>query len=137
MAFAVVLKENSGARPPTGIGCICGWLEVEMNRNSGKSYSRVPRRWLVVLLVIIGLPMGLTTARQVVNDQVSPATGHAQVTTQGISDLPTGDVVWRVVERTAKPRDEAQPGKRVLSFILATEEPVLLTNLTVSGKPED
>jgi hypothetical protein len=108
-----------------------------MNVPGRRGRGQVRHRWLVGLMALLLVPVGLVTARQAVNDQQSPATGHAQVTTQGISELPEGQVVWRVVERTAQPRGQAQPGKRVLSFILATEEPVLLTNVTANGKQED
>lgn len=95
------------------------------------------RLWIALLVMLIGLPLGFATARQAVFDQNSPATGRAQVVTQGIAELPGEEVVWRVVERVARPRDEAVPGTRVLGFVLATEDPVLLTNITAEGDEED
>lgn len=101
-----------------------------------ESTFRMQRWWLVVLIALIALPTGLVTARQLGSGRQSPATGRAQVVTQGVSALPDGDVVWRVVERTARPRAEAPSGQRVLGFILATEEPVLLTNVTPTGEED-
>lgn len=95
---------------------------------------RGSRWWILELIALIALPAGLVTAQQGFLDRQSPATGHAQVVTQGIDDLPDGSVVWRVVERTASPRTEAKPGKRDLGFVLATEDPVLLTNVTEAGQ---
>lgn len=95
------------------------------------------QRWsILVLVALIALPTGLVTARQLGIDRQSPATGHAQVVTQGIAELPDGNVVWRVVERTARPRSVAPANERVLGFILATEEPVLLTNVTANGEED-
>jgi hypothetical protein len=56
--------------------------------------------------------------------------------TQGIAELPEGEVLWRLVERTARPRDEARPGRRVLGFVMATDEPVLLTNVNEDGNKD-
>jgi hypothetical protein len=100
----------------------------------GGRWGMVTRRWwLIGLIVLVLTPIGMVTAQQTLLRQESPATGHAQVVTQGIDDLPDGQVVWRVVERTASPRTEAKSGRRVLGFVLATEEPVLLTNVTDDG----
>src|SRR5688572_29939283 len=93
-------------------------------------------RWMLALIVLIATPIGLVAAQQALRDHESPATGHAQVVTQGIADLPEGEVVWRVVERTAEPRDTADPEPQVLGFVLANDEPVLLTNVTDDGNED-
>ncbi len=105
-----------------------------MNKIVSRWIDAHRRWWMLALIALIALPVGLVTAQQAFLDRNSPATGHAQVVTQGIDDLPDGEVVWRVVERTASPRTEAQPGRRVLGFVLATEDPVLLTNITEDGQ---
>ncbi|MCC6791363.1 MAG: hypothetical protein IT336_06755 [Thermomicrobiales bacterium] len=107
-----------------------------MDRREGGRPPFSSRWWLAALVVMISLPLGITTARQAIFDRQSPATGHAQVVTQGISELPEGEVVWRVVERTARTREDARPGRRVLGFVLATDEPVLLTNVTEDGNKD-
>jgi hypothetical protein len=100
--------------------------------------SRLGRRaQIAAVCVLIALPAGLVTARQLTPAATSPATGHAQVITQGITRLPSGKLVWRVVERTAQPRWQAKANNRPLGFILASDEPVLLSNVTSSGNVHD
>lgn len=79
----------------------------------------------------------MATARQLAPIASSPATGHAQVVTQGIAALPSEPMIWRVVERTAQPRWEAKAGERVLGFILASDEPAPLTNVDADGHEID
>lgn len=88
------------------------------------------------MALLIVTPLGVAAARQLGPTAGSPATGRAQVVTQGIATLPSEEVVWRVVERTAPPRAEARPLRTVLGFVLASDEPILLTNQTDAG-PED
>jgi hypothetical protein len=100
-----------------------------------RNRSLGPRRWLFLLLALVLLtPLGAVVAGQLTPNTGSPATGHAQVITQGIAELAGQQVVWRLVERTAEPRDQAHFGDRVLGFVLASEEPILLTNATVAGE---
>src|SRR5687768_12543937 len=100
-----------------------------------RNRSLGPRRWLFLLLALVLLtPLGAVVAGQLTPNTGSPATGHAQVITQGIAELAGQQVVWRLVERTAEPRDQARFGDRVLGFVLASEEPILLTNATVAGE---
>lgn len=56
---------------------------------------------------------------------------------QGLSELPDGPLIWRVVERQALPRGEAQPGERVTSYVIAREESILLTNVDDNGEMTD
>jgi hypothetical protein len=96
--------------------------------------SRSPSRWLILLLVAVLItPIGAVVAGQLASNTGSPATGHAQVITQGIAEMAGQDVVWRLVERTAQPRAQATFGDQALGFVLASEEPVLLTNATGAG----
>lgn len=99
--------------------------------------SRRQLRAALVFGVVLSLPLGYTAARQIANSPGSPALGHAQVVTQGIAELPNEQMVWRVVERTAQPRWEARPGRRVLGFVLASDEPILLTGVEADGATED
>src|SRR5262249_34457192 len=52
---------------------------------------------------------------------------------QATLHLPAPTVVWRLVDRIAQPRGVAQPGKRVLGFVVPVEAPVLLTDVTAAG----
>jgi len=90
-------------------------------------------RWWLVAMVLLLLPLGAAGAWQLGPTSGSPATGSAQVVTQGIARLPGEQVVWRLVERQAPPRGVAKPVRRNLGFVLASDEPILLTNQTSSG----
>ncbi len=108
-----------------------------MSSTNGSRFRSTRTFWILLLIILIATPISLVTAQQGLFDRQSPATGHAQVVTQGISELPEGEVVWRLVERSARPREFAKPGNRVLGFILATEDPVLLSNVNDAGELED
>ena len=89
-----------------------------------------------LFVVLMLLPVGLATARSFVTlIGPSPATGHAQVITQGIATLPSDGYVMRVVQRIAPVRGDAKIGTRALGFALATDEPILITD--VSGPDDD
>jgi hypothetical protein len=94
-------------------------------------------RWGIALLVLAAAPTGLIAAQQALDPNTSPAQGGAQVIAQGLSELPGGSLVWRVVERQALPRGEAQPGERVTSYVIAREESILLTNVDDKGQMTD
>jgi hypothetical protein len=93
-------------------------------------------RWTVAGLILLGTPAGVYATRQALNDNQSPAEGSAQVVAQGLATLPRGKLVWRVVERVAKPRGEAEPGTRVNGYVLAQDESILLINV-VNGQMVD
>jgi hypothetical protein len=95
------------------------------------------RRWLWALIALVILtPLGLVSAQQINRSKITPALGTSQVVTQGIAQMPGEDVVWRIVKRQAVPRAQAKLVKRDLGFVLASDEPILLTNAT-DGEPED
>jgi hypothetical protein len=93
------------------------------------------KRWGFALALLAIAPAGLIVA-QTVQQDTSPAQGGAQVVAQGLSELGQGSMVWRVVERQALPRGEAQAGERVASYVIAREESILLTNV-VDGELVD
>lgn len=101
--------------------------------------SRWGSRLLVLgLLLLLLAPFGYAAGRALVElDGPSPALGRAQVITQGISELPEGEAVWRVVRRTAPALGDAKVGRRVTSFALATDEPILITDAHDDGTFED
>jgi hypothetical protein len=106
-----------------------------MNGKEGEQTLR--RRWLLLLIALVLLtPLGLVSAQQINRSGRSPAVGSAQVVTQGIARLPDEEVVWRIVKRQAVPRAQAKLVRRDLGFILASDEPILLTNAT-DGEPQD
>jgi hypothetical protein len=105
-----------------------------MDASCPKPRGRLPIPFFVLLgAFLIGTPLAVAGARQLTSSNTSPATGHAQVVTQGIATFQADQVAWRLVERTARPRYLAIPSRRTFGFILASEEPVLLSNVTDSG----
>ena len=58
----------------------------------------------------------------------SPATGSARVIAQGIAPLIGEEVVWRAVRYVAQPRTSAVAADSPLSFLIASDEPLLLSN---------
>lgn len=101
------------------------------------SLLRGRRSQFVLAALLVALPIGVATARQLAPVSTSPATGHAQVVTQGIATFAGQEMVWRVVQRTALPRWDAKAQRSVLGFVLASDEPVLLTNIDVDNKKQD
>ncbi len=93
-------------------------------------------RWTLAGMILLGTPAGVYATRQALNDNQSPAEGSAQVVAQGLATLPRGKLVWRVVERVAKPRGEAEAGTRVNGYVLAQDESILLINV-VNGELVD
>ena len=102
---------------------------------SGVSQSRWKSRlFLLGILLLVLSPFGYVAGVSFVDiDDPSPALGRAQVITQGISELPEGETVWRVVRRTAPALGDAKVGRRVTSFVLATDEPILITEAHDDG----
>ena len=85
-------------------------------------------RWGAALLVLAITPAGLLTAQEFSDRNTSPASGTAQVVAQGLTELPDGDLVWRLVEREALPRLDAETGERVTGWVFAREESIILMN---------
>jgi hypothetical protein len=105
---------------------------MERGREPGAPH----RWWWVAVALVVLMPLGVVGARQLAPTGGSPATGSAQVVTQGIARLSADRVAWRLVERTALPRIQAKATRRALGFVLASDEPILLTN-AVPGGTED
>jgi hypothetical protein len=100
-----------------------------------RAFDTKGSRWgnrilLVSLLILLLIPAAYGGARSFVRlTDDSPAQGRAQVITQGIATLPLDEYVMRIVERTAPARGDAKVGRRALGFALATDEPILITNV--------
>jgi hypothetical protein len=106
---------------------------------SGFGQSRWRSRFLLFgLLFLLLSPVAFVAARSFVTlTDPSPAVGRAQVVTQGISELPGTEYVMRVVRRTAPALGDAKVGRRVLGFALATDEPILITDVDGDGTFKD
>ena len=95
---------------------------------------RLPRtiwRASAMMALLITLILAATTpgaAQETADVTFSPASGTAQVIAQGVSPLPAGNVVWRTVRARALPLAAAPFEAQPLSFVLATDGPLLLTN---------
>jgi hypothetical protein len=100
-------------------------------RASDTSGSRWGNKLLLLFLLFLLLgPAAYGGARSFVRlTDDSPAKGRAQVITQGIATLPLDQYVMRIVERVAPARGDAKVGRRALGFALATDEPILITNV--------
>lgn len=108
-----------------------------MNERGEARPWRVRLYWIAIALVVL-TPLGVVGARQLAPSGDSPAVGSAQVVTQGIATLPGKRVAWRLVERTAVPRGQAKPVERDLGFVMASDEPILLTDrVAVNGDTKD
>ncbi len=86
---------------------------------------------LLGLLFLVLSPFGYVTGRSLIRlDDPSPAVGRAQVITQGIAQLPDDEYVMRIVRRIAPVLGDAKVGRRALGFAFATDEPILITEVT-------
>lgn len=106
---------------------------------SGFGQSWLRSRFLLFgMLFLLLSPVAFVAARSFVTlTDPSPAVGRAQVVTQGISALPGTEYVMRVVRRTAPALGDAKVGRRVLGFALATDEPILITDVEGDGTFKD
>src|SRR4051812_16192763 len=84
--------------------------------------------WLLLGLVMLALakPAGLALA-QGNPDAPSPASVTSAVIALGVAEMPATTVAWRIVIDTAEPWGQAQFEQRALGFVLAREDPILLT----------
>ncbi len=93
--------------------------------------SRITRQLgaLTALLITLAVFLAPQAAAQDAADVTfSPVSGTAQVIAQGVAALPEGNVVWRTVRARALPLAAAPFEVQPLSFVLATNGPLLLTN---------
>src|SRR5262245_40722334 len=84
-------------------------------------------------VLLVSVPLADNAAMQSSPDADSPAFGHAQVVTQGILETTGEPLVWRLVERTARPKAEAIPARKVNGFVIAHEEPILVSEIDDTG----
>jgi len=94
-----------------------------------RALTSPPRKLTVLAALLTFAGAGGAVARQSLIGDDSPAVGRAQVVTQAVAEMPAREVVWRIVERTAPPRGEASSTRRPFGFVLASDEPVLLSNV--------
>lgn len=85
---------------------------------------------VVTLIALLGMQAGALARLQATLDGPSPATGHASVIAQGVSELPYDPVAWRVVRDTAEPLDVALPVERALGFVVAEPDGVHVVDVS-------
>lgn len=73
-------------------------------------------------LLMLGMEAGPARAQ----DEL--LTAQIQVVAQGVAEVPAGDVVWRTVRARAEPTTAAPFAERPLSFVVATNDPLLLAD---------
>jgi hypothetical protein len=83
---------------------------------------------ILVLLATMGLSTSQTTALLQRDTEFTPASGHTQVIAQGVVVLPGDELAWRTVRYSAVPDSEAESIAWPLGFVLATTDPLLLTD---------
>ena len=81
-----------------------------------------------LLVTLILTPIAQVAAQEAADITFSPLGGTAQIVAQGVAPLPEGNVVWRTVRSRALPLDSAPFEEQPLSFVLATDGPLLLTD---------
>ncbi|MBA3414809.1 MAG: hypothetical protein H0U10_06255, partial [Chloroflexia bacterium] len=90
---------------------------------------RLPPRFLLVVLALL-LPglllggIGPAVARQAL--PISPATGHASVIANGVTELAAAEVAWRVTYRTAEPPAAPVPAPAAPAFLIGESGEVLV-----------
>ena len=85
----------------------------------------------LALALIAALAVVAVVAAQTDLDTPSPASGTAQVISQGMTARPALRSAWRVVERTIPVRTEARPSDRLegsAGFLLADGGPIFVTD---------
>ena len=104
------------------------------------SRKRIGRHLAAAVLagiVLIGSGAAGVAVRLFSITDPSPATGSARVIAQGIAPLLGEEVVWRAVRYQAQPRSKASVSESPLSFLIASDEPLLLSNDDPSTAEED
>jgi hypothetical protein len=85
-----------------------------------------------VLFAFIALILTLSSAggalAKTLATSGTPATGHAQVIAQGVSNLPSIPMIWRIAKLDAQPAETAPVAERLLGFALADRQPLLVTD---------
>src|SRR5215211_7457562 len=98
---------------------------------AGNSPYAIPiGRALVLLFTLVFSLFGdiSSDAARQADSGFSPASGPAQVITQGVVALPEGDSVWRTVRTRALLPSDAPFEERPLGFVLASSGPLLLAD---------
>lgn len=93
---------------------------------------------LVVVVAIVGLVALLVSpaqgailqAIQAAPDGPSPASGHAEVIAQGVAEMPSEEIAWRVVRDEAEPTNDAEARERAVGFTLADGGAILVNDIS-------
>ena len=113
---------------------------VQAARPRSASRKRIARHLAAATLaglVLIGSGAAGVAVRLFSISDPSPATGSARVIAQGIAPLFGEEVVWRAVRYVAQPRTSALAADSPLSFLIASDEPLLLSNDDPATVEED
>jgi hypothetical protein len=92
---------------------------------------------ITLLALLVAGPVGVNALLQRYDDRSSPATGHAQVVAQGVSELPGGEVAWRLVESRAQVVEDAELATRDLGFVIATAGTIVVNRATQQDLPQN
>jgi len=91
-------------------------------------FTRQPGAITALLVTLVLQSTAQVAAQETADITYSPLGGTAQIVAQGVAPLPEGNVVWRTVRSRALPLDSAPFEVQPLSFVLATDGPLLLTD---------
>ena len=87
---------------------------------------------IVGLLALLATPVrgAILQAIQGTLDGPSPASGHAEVIAQGVAEMPSERIAWRVVRDDAEPLNQAEPRERAAGFTLASAGAILVNDVS-------
>src|SRR5215212_8825387 len=100
--------------------CLSFILPSDSRRRAG-SLSLVTA---TVMALLLAANTGALARLQATLNDPSPASGHAAVIAQGVSEMPADPIAWRIVRDTAEPLDVALPLERALGFVAADPDGV-------------
>lgn len=103
------------------------WFPRSISRQRRSLFGFVS---VITLVALLGLESGALARLQAALDSPSPATGHASIIAQGVSELPFDPITWRVVRDTAEPLDVALPVERALGFVVAEPDGVHVVDVS-------
>src|SRR5215217_9135816 len=107
--------------------CLSFILPSDSRRRAG-SLSLVTA---TVMALLLAANTGALARLQATLDDPSPATGHAAVIAQGVSEMTADPIAWRIVRDSAEPLDVALPVERALGFVVAEPDGVHVVDETL------
>jgi hypothetical protein len=95
-------------------------------RHSDRRSVRSGWHWLALLGLVAALLF--SPGPGVIGAQAQEQVAQIQIGAGGVAEVPAGEVVWRTVRARAEPTGTAPFSPRPLSFVLATEDALLLAD---------